>query len=234
MTKQINKLPDCCIEIEQNPDRKGFLWGILYGLVPHTFCILFVILSVVGATSGAVFFKKFLFVPHLFQYLLVLSFILATISAVLYLKRNGIMTAKGIQRKWKYLTILYSTTIIVNLLFVYWILPAAADTNQPKDNLVQNDTNKNTNNTEIQVIRMDQYAGGYSPSSFTVKKGVLVRWVITSHKDTCAASINSSKLGIQKILDSGENVIEFTPKETGKFKFTCIMGMYSGGINVIN
>jgi plastocyanin domain-containing protein len=35
------------------------------------------------------------------------------------------------------------------------------------------------------------------------------------------------------LLDRGENVLTFTPTETGKIIFTCSMGMYSGYFNVI-
>jgi len=228
-------LPDCCKPKQAQGNRKGFLWGILYGIIPHTFCILFVLFSIIGATSGAVFLKKFVFVPHLFQYLLLLSFTFATLSAAFYLKRNGLLSLAGVKRKWKYLTILYSTTMIINLLFVYWILPAVANINQPKETPVASvqvaPTTPNENNP--QIIRMDQVGGGYKPNSFTIKKGIPVKWIITSKSQSCAASIYSEKLGISHDLNPGENVIEFTATETGKISFSCYMGMYSGYFNVI-
>lgn len=86
----------------------------------------------------------------------------------------------------------------------------------------------------VQVVRMTQTASGYSPNSFTIKKGVLVKWIVTSEDAfTCAASIVSSKLGIRKNLVAGENIIEFTPEEAGNVRFTCSMGMYSGSFNVV-
>jgi len=86
-----------------------------------------------------------------------------------------------------------------------------------------------------QVIRMVQDAGGYNPKVFTVKKGVPVRWVIDSKDpNTCAASIVADKIGVQKLLHPGENVIEFTPSEEGVIRFTCSMGMFSGSIRVVN
>lgn len=228
-------LPDCCKPKQTQGDRKGFLWGVLYGIIPHTFCILFVLLSIVGATSGAVFLKKFIFIPHLFQYLLLLSFFFATLSATFYLKRNGLLSLAGIKRKWKYLTILYSTTMIINPLFVYWILPATANISQPKENptadvqVVSTTLDENS----AQIVRMDQTGGGYKPNSFTIKKGVPVKWIITSKSQSCATSIYSEKLGISQALNPGENIIEFTATETGKISFSCYMGMYSGYFNVI-
>ena len=87
----------------------------------------------------------------------------------------------------------------------------------------------------IQIVKMTQTSSGYSPHSFTIKRGIPVKWIITS-KDafTCAASIVSSKLGIRKNLEAGENIIEFTPTEAGQVRFTCSMGMYNGVFNVIN
>ncbi len=90
-------------------------------------------------------------------------------------------------------------------------------------------------NSEVQVVRMTQNARGYTPNSFTIKKGVKVRWIVTSTDPyTCASSLVSQKLNIRQALKVGENIIEFTPKETGTIAFSCSMGMYSGSFNVIN
>lgn len=86
-----------------------------------------------------------------------------------------------------------------------------------------------------QIVRMDQVAGGYKPNVLTVKKGIPVKWVITSKNQyTCAAFINMPSMNIQQPLTAGENVIEFTPTKTGTLKFTCSMGMYSGVFNVVD
>lgn len=86
----------------------------------------------------------------------------------------------------------------------------------------------------IQVIRMDQNSNGYNPNVFTLKKGVPVRWVINSRTSlSCTVSLIVPKLNIRKSLNPGENVIEFTPTETGKIRFSCSMGMFGGTFNVI-
>jgi len=86
----------------------------------------------------------------------------------------------------------------------------------------------------VQVAKMVQNASGYSPNTLTVKKGIPVKWVITSKDvNTCASSLVSSSLKIRKGLSLGENIIEFTPTETGVLKFSCSMGMYRGSFNVI-
>lgn len=87
----------------------------------------------------------------------------------------------------------------------------------------------------VQEVRMTQNSSGYSPNSFTVKKDVPVRWIITSEDvNTCAASIVSQKLGVRKVLKLGENIIEFTPTEVGTIRFSCLMGMYNGSFNVVD
>lgn len=230
---QKKELKSCRTPVKTPAERTGFLWGIFYGLVPHTFCILFVIFSIIGATSGAVFMKKFLFVPHLFQYLILLSLFFATLSAIFYLRRNKLFSMAGIKKKWLYLVILYSTTMAINLLFIYWILPAAANIGKQDANVTAITQITNINDDNVQVIRMDQVGAGYKPNSFTIKKNVPVKWIITSKSQSCAASIFSKKLNISQELTPGENVIEFTPKNTGKISFSCFMGMYGGSFNVI-
>ncbi|MFA5933183.1 MAG: sulfite exporter TauE/SafE family protein [Microgenomates group bacterium] len=87
----------------------------------------------------------------------------------------------------------------------------------------------------VQVVRMTQDGSGYNPNTFTIKKGVPVKWIVTStNVNTCASSIVSSSLNVRKSLELGENIIEFTPTETGALKFSCSMGMYRGVFNVVN
>jgi plastocyanin domain-containing protein len=42
-----------------------------------------------------------------------------------------------------------------------------------------------------------------------------------------------NKFNIKKSLVAGENIIEFTPNETGRIPFSCGMGMYTGAFNVV-
>ena len=118
-----------CCNNKTEEKKKGFLSGLLYGLAPHTFCIAFIIFTVLGSTVATAFLKPLLLNPYFFYILIVLSFIFATISAVIYLKRNGILSSQGAKRKWKYLSVLYGTTISVNLLFFMIIFPAVANLN---------------------------------------------------------------------------------------------------------
>lgn len=87
---------------------------------------------------------------------------------------------------------------------------------------------------DIQVIEMTQKSFGYSPKTFTVKKGKPVRWVIDSQdQNSCASSIVLAKYGINEVLKPGKNVFEFTPDQVGTLRFSCSMGMYTGTIQVV-
>ena len=121
-------LPPCCQPKITPENRKGFLWGAIYGILPHTFCILFIVLSAIGATAGASFFGKFLAIGWFFPALIALSFAFATISALIYLNRNKRLSAVGLKQGWKYLFVLYGTTLAVSLLFIYVIFPWAVKT----------------------------------------------------------------------------------------------------------
>ncbi len=125
IAKDQNSLPPCCQPVNKPEGRKGFFWGVIYGILPHTFCLLFIVLSVIGATAGAAFFEKFLVIRWFFPALIALSFLFATISAMIYLYRNKKASFQGIRNSWKYLSMLYGTTIAISLLFIYVVFPYA-------------------------------------------------------------------------------------------------------------
>lgn len=124
----MTKKPECCLPAEKKG--KGVLSGILYGLLPHTFCIAFIALSAVGAAAAAGLVRRLLLVPYLFEAMLALSFLFATLAAVLYLRRLGSLSLAGARSRWRYLSVLYGTTIAVNLLLFMVVFPAAANSVQ--------------------------------------------------------------------------------------------------------
>ena len=86
----------------------------------------------------------------------------------------------------------------------------------------------------IQIVRMTQASNGYIPRSFTIQKGVPVRWIVTSTSPfSCASQLVVPSLNISASLQSGENIIEFTPTKTGTIPFSCSMGMYRGSFTVV-
>lgn len=51
---------------QKDPKSKGFLLGILYGLAPHVFCILFIVFATLGTTTATTFLKPSLLNPYFF------------------------------------------------------------------------------------------------------------------------------------------------------------------------
>jgi plastocyanin domain-containing protein len=85
-----------------------------------------------------------------------------------------------------------------------------------------------------QIVRMTQNSNGYSPNSFTIKKGMPTKWIVNStDPNSCAASLYSSQLNVRSYLKYGENIFEFTPTEVGRINFSCSMGMYRGYFEVV-
>jgi uncharacterized membrane protein YeaQ/YmgE (transglycosylase-associated protein family) len=125
----------CCQP--NNVKGRGFLAGLLYGLLPHTFCIVFIILTIVGASAATAFLKPLLLNRYFFYLLIGLSLVLATLSAAIYLKRIKSLSFQGAKAKWKYLLTLYGTTLAVNLLLFMVIFPMVANfkPSQPSDSL---------------------------------------------------------------------------------------------------
>lgn len=86
-----------------------------------------------------------------------------------------------------------------------------------------------------QIINMAVVSSGYVPNYFTVKKGVPVKWIVDGKNVFgCQGYFVVPSLNISKALNEGENIFEFTPKETGFINFSCGMGMYRGRIEVID
>lgn len=123
---------NCCDKkIEKR--KKGFWTGIFYGLIPHTFCIGFIVFTVLGVTIATAFLRPFLMNRYFFHILIGLSFVFATVSAIIYLKKNVVLSFSGIKRAKKYLAILYGTTISINLLLFLVIFPIMTNINSGTD-----------------------------------------------------------------------------------------------------
>jgi plastocyanin domain-containing protein len=104
-------------------------------------------------------------------------------------------------------------------------LPVAQNSSEDTNPTAQND---------VQSVNSSIYRGRYP--AITVKVGVPVKWTITAPKGSingCNHILQIPKLGIQKQLETGDNVIEFTPSETGKIPYSCWMGMIRSSITVV-
>ncbi|MDP1883736.1 MAG: sulfite exporter TauE/SafE family protein [Candidatus Moranbacteria bacterium] len=82
---------------------------------------------------------------------------------------------------------------------------------------------------EPQIVEMRVLSSGFSPATLRVKKGVPVRWVVKGDQlSGCTNKIIVPSLDISKPLQPGDNVIEFTPTNSGAIPFSCGMGMVQG------
>lgn len=113
--------------LDSNEKNTPLLEGITYGLIPHIGCIAFIIGSILGVTFLTSLFKSLLLNQHFFYVLLLISVGFATVSSVLYLHKNGLLSWVGAKKKWKYLAIMYGTTVGVNLLMFLFIFPILAN-----------------------------------------------------------------------------------------------------------
>jgi uncharacterized membrane protein YeaQ/YmgE (transglycosylase-associated protein family) len=119
---------DCC-ETKKDSEKgpNGLLQGMIYGLIPHTGCIAFILFAIVGATTMSALFQPLLMSRNLFYGLILLSFAFATLSAAVYLNKRDLLSAQGIAKARGYLSVLYGTTVAVNLLFFFVIFPILAN-----------------------------------------------------------------------------------------------------------
>lgn len=130
-----NNQNDCCEQSnnKNNKVKNEIRSGILFSLIPHSFCVALVIFSIVGSVGLTSFLKKILVIPYFFSFLIIFSAILATISALFYLKKTGNLSLSGIKNKWKYLTTLYGTMLVVNVLVFFVIFPITTNWSAKKN-----------------------------------------------------------------------------------------------------
>ena len=81
-----------------------------------------------------------------------------------------------------------------------------------------------------QQIRMTVTPYGvYDPNILSVKKGMPVEWQIQgSDFMGCADTLVMPVFGVNTRLNAGANVVRFTPTKSGRFTFSCSMGMVRG------
>jgi plastocyanin domain-containing protein len=76
--------------------------------------------------------------------------------------------------------------------------------------------------------------GGYEPATIRVKRGSPVRLVFDRQEtSSCSEEVVFPDFGIRKFLPPYQKTtVEFTPKDSGEFEFTCGMGMLRGRLIV--
>jgi hypothetical protein len=87
----------------------------------------------------------------------------------------------------------------------------------------------------VQTVTTRLSPGRYEP--ITVQKGIPVKWTIRAEQgdiNGCNNSIIIPKYGKEIDLKNGDNLIEFTPDESGTVPFSCWMGMIRSSITVVD
>jgi sulfite exporter TauE/SafE/plastocyanin len=80
-----------------------------------------------------------------------------------------------------------------------------------------------------QRVEMHVTYRGFEPAVLKVKAGVPVRWVIYGDQVTgCTSRIIIPSYSVSTSIQSGQNVVVFTPSKTGRVPFSCWMGMVRG------
>lgn len=84
-----------------------------------------------------------------------------------------------------------------------------------------------------QIVNSTLSSGKYP--NITVQAGTPVKWIIDAPQGSingCNNKMIIQDYGIEYSFKPGENVIEFTPAQTGTIRYSCWMGMIHGTINV--
>ena len=88
---------------------------------------------------------------------------------------------------------------------------------------------------DVQVVTTELKGGRYEP--VIVEVGKPVKWNIKASNGSingCNNRMFIREYGIEKSLENGDNIIEFTPTEIGTFTYSCWMGMIKSKIYVVN
>lgn len=107
---------------------------------------------------------------------------------------------------------------VVGIFFTFWFF------------LGKKDSKATEVNDSIDIL----VKGGYLPDVISVKKGKTVTLnFIRKDESSCLEEVILSDFKIKKYLPLNKKVsFEITPQETGKFDFSCGMGMFHGKLIV--
>ena len=103
------------------------------------------------------------------------------------------------------------------------------------ENTEELNTAKISASGDMQYVNSELDFGTYP--ELTVYSGIPVKWTINVPEEVingCNCKMVISAYGITHEFAPGENVIEFTPGESGTVPYTCWMGMINGKINIVD
>jgi sulfite exporter TauE/SafE/copper chaperone CopZ len=87
----------------------------------------------------------------------------------------------------------------------------------------------------VQTVHMTQTPSGYEPADTVVYAGMPTTWLIEgTSKFNCSAALRVPDLGVKVDLAEGVNTVPLGTLAAGTVHFTCVMGMYSGTLFVVD
>lgn len=143
--------------------------------------------------------------------------------------------AGALKKKWK--TVMIKASAVIVLFLGLYML----QNNFALTGIVMPSFTKEADSTAItamvdgdkQYVKTELHVNGYDDLKVTA--GIPVVWTIVVEEENlngCNNEIVLSEYSQQIKLHEGENIIEFTPTETGTFTYTCWMGMLKNTITV--
>ena len=96
------------------------------------------------------------------------------------------------------------------------------------------DAQKRTRAMRAQTALVEIGKFGYEPATFSLRRGIPARVTfLRLTEQTCATEVVFADYGIRRDLPLNQAVvIQFTPKTSGEFSFTCGMNMHRGRLIV--
>lgn len=88
---------------------------------------------------------------------------------------------------------------------------------------------------DVQEVSIKLVSSAYGP--IVVQKGIPVRFTIEADArdiNGCNGTVVVPAYNLQVALKPGDNVLEFTPGESGTIPYSCWMGMVSSSIQVVD
>lgn len=95
----------------------------------------------------------------------------------------------------------------------------------------------NQKGCHVQKLSMEiTEANGFSPTTFTVKKGMPVEMTmdVQTIPAGCMNTMVIPTFNVAHTFTLGKNILQFMPTETGTFPITCSMGTAYGQLTVLN
>ena len=143
---------------------------------------------------------------------------LLTASGVIVVALGAVMINRGL--------ILTGSGADLASLTTSWRSPAPVERAQPQQDSAAPKT---------QTIEMEANGLGFTPTRFTLLRGVPVKWVINATQvTTCNNRILVPSLKLEFDVKPGRQTIEFTPEKTGVIPWSCWMGMLRGEFVVVD